>query len=406
MYTARFWFLRIGKWSCSIITSWLSASLTSTMHIATPVKRAGALVRASFTSASAEELCRICNFDVPNATALAYAVPLCAAAFVAWAVSVSPIVDTFESWMPTHLQTHCEPGLPCFRISAVHWIMSVVVFYHFTLMIFTAGFRPRSFRSTIQYGWWGIKMVTIILVISAMLYFPSVNVIVSGLSSLEFHELYFMVSFAELLEYAKSLAEVSINRYEHKDPSTELALVLGFTLVPYFFGCIFLIFLFFNVVQPGCDWELGYLFTTGVLVVGYTLFHGIAVGRGAKPRIFLIMLGLPIACGVFIVGHTVLMHSDNCSPYATRALPTPWLTITGMTFFVAMIASLVASSSSVPPNGYELLDQESGTKRHTHDIYRKSWEYHQKFMGAAAFVAMLLTNWCVLANWQRSTKRL
>lgn len=374
----------------------------STMYTTAPVERAGALLRAAFTSASAEELCRICNLDIPNATALAYAVSLCAAAFVAWAVSVLPIVDTFESWMPAHLLTHCEPGLPCFRIMAVHRIMGIVMLYHAILLAATFGSTMHSFRGTIHNGWWGIKTLALVLTISAMFHSPIVNALVS--SSLEYHEVMFASLFGELIEYAESLAEASIDRYGRENPATEQALILGFTSVPYCFAGVFLIFLFGNVVQPGCYWELGYLTTTGVLFVCSALFYGVAVGRCVKPKRYLIRLGFSVACGVLIVGYKVLMCSDNCSPYATMALPSPWLTMSGMTIFIAVIASSVANHSSAPPNGYELLDQEGGTKRHTCDTRHDSFLYHYKFLGAAAFVAMFLTNWCVLANRQRSTR--
>lgn len=389
---------------------------------------AGAACASFCSSATAAVLCRPCNLSSPVATRVAFAVLFWFMALVAWVVSVSPIADVIESWLPAYLQINCQSGQECFRVLAVHRIMLAVCIFHIAVGIITNR-TSGSQSAIIQHGWWGAKTMILFFLTASAFFIPTR--VVSKMSALSlFLSFLFMVRGSILLvDFVHTFAETCIDRWERDQSEIWKFLLVGSTLALYAFATVSLAVLFY-LTPEGCTWNAACLAITSVFCVAITVLSVLPAVQDANPRSGLAQSSILIAYGVYLVGSSLLTRSDEkCRPMGSQG-SNFWLKSLGTVFTFAAIAysATHASISTNGPDGYKPLVQDLVTEQPTFrdqlrvDAVRSDTgdsnlqpnveeleeapdaaessmysynQMHETLAAAACFVAMLLTNWCV-----------
>lgn len=364
------------------------------------------------------------------ATRVAYAVLFWFMTLVAWVVSVSPIADVIESWLPAYLQIDCQSGLECFRVLAVHRIMLAVCVFHLAIRVITNR-TSGSQSEIIQHGWWGAKAMILFLLTVSTFFIPTR--VVSGMfDPMLFLAILFTARGSFLLvDFAHTFAETCIDRWERDQSEIWKFLLVGSTLALYTLATLSLAVLFY-LTPEGCAWNTTYLAITSVICVAITVLSVLPAVQDANPRSGLAQSSILIAYGVYLVGSSLLTRSDEkCSPMGSHG-PNFWITAVGAVFTFAAIAysATHASISTNGPDGYAPLLQDLVTDQPTardqlrvdtvrsdtgdsilqSDVEEQeesldaaessTYSYtkmHATLAAAACFVAMLLTNLCVSA---------
>ncbi|SPO26245.1 related to TMS1 protein [Ustilago trichophora] len=116
------------------------------------------------TSTAASAFFKSCNCQSSIATRVGFAIIFCLDALLAWLSLTGFMMHKIEEWSYNYIKMDCKDKDRCYGVLAVHRITFALSLFHFILGMLLIGVKDtRTKRAAIQNGWWGPKVIFIVV---------------------------------------------------------------------------------------------------------------------------------------------------------------------------------------------------------------------------------------------------
>jgi len=371
-------------------------------------------------SCVASGICQCCGKAIPMAHVagrVMYTIVFFIMAFLAW---------IFRAWAEQILgkvpilSEQCKElkefdGGLCYGVFAVYRVSFAFAIFHCLLALIMIGVSRKSDpRTTIQDGWWGVKLLLLLAGIVGSFFIPNAFFNYFGYIALVAAALFVIVQLLLLVDFAHSWAENWIGKYEESEEGdkTWWFILLGSTGLMYSFAIAISIVMGVFFMGSACPENVAFLVMNIVFCFLLSMLSIHPKVQEANPRSGLLQAGLVCAYTTYLVWSS--MMSGGCNPWGITSngssvgmnvsvLIGAIFTIVAVCYTTIRAANTVGSidMQQVEP----LLKEEAGEKEKDEEKDSESTanpdepvgynysRFHAIFALGALYLAMLMTDW-------------
>ncbi|KAM0787315.1 hypothetical protein ACM66B_007089 [Microbotryomycetes sp. NB124-2] len=425
------------------------------------------------TGQAASAMTKSCNCNSSVATRIGFSLLLLLNSLFAWLMLSDWAIKAISKWSYDYIKMNCPEG-KCYGVLAVHRICFALALFHAILAVTLIGVKDtRTKRAAIQNGWWGPKVLALMVLTVITFLIPNGFFMFYGnYIAMIGATVFILIGLVLLVDFAHSWSETCLERWEETDSPFWKWTLIGSTLGLYVVAFTLTGIQYAFFAGKGCTLNQFFITFNLILTLIVSALSVAPAIQEANPRSGLAQSGMVCAYTAYLVTSAIANHDDegngSCNPLQARAAGArTGMVVLGAVFTFLAIAystsraatqskALVgkgnrkslndgayapmpsSSISSHLENGemsvvntqpkkkdslrYQALqaavaegslpasaldeddsDDEGATGGDEHDDERTGTRYnysffHVIFIGAAMYVAMLLTNWNVVST--------
>lgn len=207
-------------------------------------------------AATCSAICRSCGrFNNSMATRIAYAIILLINSILSWVMITDWAIKKLQHALLDYTTITCGEGRACYGFVAVQRINFALGLFHFLLALMLIGVRnTRDNRSSIQNGFWGIKLIAWLgFIVLTFLIPDSFFVVWGNYVALIGAILFLLLGLVLLVDLAHTWAEYCLDKVEIEESNIWKTLLIGSTLAMYLGAIAMTIVMYIFFAHSGCS---------------------------------------------------------------------------------------------------------------------------------------------------------
>jgi len=307
-----------------------------------------------------------------------------------------------------------EDEAMCYGTLAVYRISFGLALFHLLMSLLMIGVSRRGDpRTTIQDGWWGVKIIFLVGVIVGAFFIPNPFFDYFGWIALVASALFIIVQLLLLVDFAHGWADSWIGKYEESEEGdrTWFVLLLGTTIVLYTFSVAASIVMIIFFCHSGCTKNIAFL-TMNVILCFFISFMSIHPKvQDANKRSGLLQSAVITAYSTYLIWSSMMSDSSSCNPWYQSAGASHVSVLIGAIFtIIAVCYTTIRAANSVgsvdASESAPLMKEEEGTESEpekeketdkdadaNEPVGYNYSRFHFIFALGALYIAMLMSDW-------------
>ncbi|KAK4053989.1 Membrane protein tms1 [Microbotryomycetes sp. JL221] len=276
------------------------------------------------TGQAASAMTKSCNCNSSVATRVGFSLLLLLNSLLAWLMLTDWAIKAISKWSYDYIKMNCPEG-KCYGVLAVHRICFALALFHAILAVVLIGVKDtRTKRAAIQNGWWGPKVLCLMILTVLTFLIPNGFFMFYGnYIAMIGATVFILIGLVLLVDFAHSWSETCLERWEETDSPFWKWTLIGSTLGLYIitFTLTGIQYAFF--AGSGCT--LNRFFITFNLILTL-IVSGLSIApaiQEANPRSGLAQSGMVCAYTAYLVTSAIANHDDDnkgtCNPLQARA---------------------------------------------------------------------------------------
>jgi len=253
------------------------------------------------------------------ATRVGYAMLFCFDALLAW-ISLTPsLARSIEDWTFHYVQVKCIRQETCIGVLAVHRITLALAVFHVVLGLMLLEVRnSRDPRASIQNGWWGPKILSLLAVIMVMFLLPSgVIVAWANYAAPLFAMAFIFLGLVLLVDFAHTWSETCLDEWERHGNDVWKYILVGTTLGSYMLVAVATALLYIFFAPSYCTTNRALITCNLLLAMLLTVLCVHPRIQEANPRSGLAQCSMVLAYMTYLLASALMNRGDErCNPIA------------------------------------------------------------------------------------------
>jgi len=334
--------------------------------------------------------------------------------FIAW-IFRSWAKDILK-WVPVLKKcTEDNSSVMCYGTLAVFRISFALALFHFVLCLIMIGVTTQSdYRTKIQDGWWGVKLILLIGGCVGAFFIPNVFFQYFGWFAFAASAIFIVIQVILLIDFAHSWAESWIGKFEESEEGDNKwwYILLGTTIVLFVasLGLTIVMGIFFCKDAVLCGRNIAFLTLNAVFcfLISAASIHPRVQDANAKSG--LLQASVVTLYVTYLVWSAMMSSTEGCNPFLKSTGANNVSLVLGAVFTIAAVCyttfraanqvggvnvqesePLVKSENG--ENGENSEQPEEEVTNPDEPVTYNHFRFHLIFAMGALYLAMLMTDW-------------